>query len=254
MGWEIALIDKGFALASDFLAYIREKSERDHQLKMTKLKMAAQESKVMDAILDVSTQLDVAVRDIVRQVTEKIERDQWEKLVAQVKGLQTALDFEDEAMIRVAVANISDQIEYAKNRLNEKKTQWMGPWLVAESIRLVALRQIASSDKTVKLLDRYTKEFRINILNLGASPLLSSGNVPWLQIADFIEGRNEDVIPLIAEASASKAALSAPRKPRAVPAAKAKPAKAPKAAAKPSTGTVLNPAAAWPFPTGTAKR
>ncbi len=245
-----AIIERGFNLASDFLSYLREKSQHRNEEKMAELKLAKHESEVLDAVREIASQLDIAVSEIVKEVTKKIEKDQWEKLVAQVKGVQLALDLENTEMLQQAVGRITEQIEYAKNRLSENKIEWLGPWLMAESIRLVAIGQIATTDRAAQLLERETRNFRISILDLGAQYLLSLSSVPWLKIAEFVDGRSEDILRLIATESINESPIAKSKK---VSTAPTKSSKSLKTLPSPPAKSVLNPAAAWPFPTGSKR-
>jgi hypothetical protein len=210
-------------------------------------------SRLVAAIDDVARKLEGVVQDIVGQLTDKLERDQLEKLTAQVKGVHFALEFGDSGMLGPALGRIMEQIEYAKNRIGEGKREWLGPWLMAESIRIVALRQLAQTDKALEMIDSEAQTFRLNILDFAGEYLLGSRNMPWLKISEFVEGRNEDVIGLIAAASHENSEV--PKRTRTSPktqpedrlAAKAKKEDCPASGVK----TVLTASSAWPFPTGT---
>jgi hypothetical protein len=246
MTWYVGLLDKGLSLAGDFLGYLREKESNSFAL------ASETNSKLAHAIDDVAQKLD----SVVSSITDKIERDQLEFLTTQAKSVHFALEFENEGMMGQTVTRLMELIGYAKNRIAEGKAEWLGPWLVAESIRLIALRRLAASEKALALVERESSVFRAALMDHCGRSIVARGNVPWVKIGEFVQGANEDVMPLIAqtmhveedEEDAREDAIEAGSFGHALAISKSivAPSAGPSAAVKPA----LNPAAAWPFPTG----
>lgn len=264
IGWT-GLLSKGFDLASNFLGFLREGNERT-LLQTPSPSVPVQpalDTRVLTAIDDVARKLDGVAQDIVGKVSEKLERDELERLASQIKGLKLALEFGDKGMLSATLARIMEQIDYAKNRIAEGKIEWLGPWVIAESIRIVALHEVAESTKAHELVKRLAHDFRIDVLDYTRDYLMRSGKAPWVKISEFVEGKNEDLMSLLASSvdfgdqkvqRAERA--SKPRKPSSDSAQKSNPRvsapAAPAASTAPATTvkTALNPSAAWPFPTG----
>ncbi|CAJ3521779.1 MULTISPECIES: hypothetical protein [Burkholderia cepacia complex] len=256
MVWYAGLLDKGLTLAGDFLSYLREGDARSHEMNLTVAATSTEaNAKLARAIDDVARKLEGAVQSIVGNIVEKLERDQLELLTAQVKSVHFALEFENDGMLGPAVTRIMELIAYAKNRIAEGKEQWLGPWLMAESVRIIALRRLASSERALALVQSEANAFRLSILDYSGQSLVSNGNVPWVKIAEFVRGENEDVVHLISQSirinspkeRAREASDAVEEEAPTTANATAAPAiSAPAATVK----TALNPAAAWPFPTG----
>lgn len=239
------LIEKAIMLATRVFVTVRETYANANTNAAP-----ADQSNLISIIDDVSRKIDALASDIAGQVRYQLEKQQLEKLAAQAKVVKLALEFGNEAMLGTAVASISEQIEYSRVRLSEGKDEWFGPWMIAESVRIEALRMMAHSQRALDVVQREAQNFRISILNYTGKYIVSSTESPWLTIADFVEGRNEDVLLGLGEVEAFQVVdlepeVEGPKK--AKPRAPAKP----KAVAAPAAGekATLAPAAAWPFPT-----
>jgi hypothetical protein len=255
MVWYAGLLDKGLTLAGDFLSYLREGDARSHEMNLSVAAASTQaNAKLARAVDDVAKKLEGAIQSIVGNIVEKIERDQLELLTAQVKSVHFALEFENDGMLGPAVSRIMELIAYAKNRIAEGKQEWLGPWLMAESVRIIALRRLASSERALALVQSEAHTFRLNILDYSGKSLVSKGNVPWVKIAEFVEGKNEDVVLLISRSAQLDPLEEREQEDLGAQATEPstvseKKAEAPSAATS-SVKTALNPVAAWPFPTG----
>lgn len=192
------LIDKGLELAGTFLSYLREKDERDAQFKSESLEQQKFfNDRLLSSIDDVSHQISAVASDAAFRVTQKIESDRLEDLSAQIKLMNLAIQVSNDSMLGTALSAMSIQIEYAKNRLKEGKTEWLGAWLMAESMRLTGLSKIATGAQSAALIDKEAQNFRIGILNFTNNQLIRGELTPWVQIAKFVEGKSEDVLSLI---------------------------------------------------------
>ncbi|MCA8277659.1 hypothetical protein LGN17_34815 [Burkholderia sp. AU30280] len=250
MVWYAGLLDKGLTLAGEFLSFFREDVTRSSEPDLALVVAASRSNeKLASAVDDVAKRLEGAVQSIVGNVVEKIERDQLELLTAQAKSVHFAIEFENDGMLGPAVTRIMELIAYAKNRIAEGKQEWLGPWLMAESIRIVALRRLASSEKAKALVQSEAHAFRLSILDYSGQALLSKGKVPWMKVAEFVQGTNEDIVQLIAQSVQSDRLA---RDDQAVSGANntVEQEDATSTDRSPGVMTAMNPTAAWPFPTG----
>ncbi|RQU31912.1 hypothetical protein DF142_33365 [Burkholderia cenocepacia] len=250
MVWYAGLLDKGLTLAGEFLSFFRDEGARSSEPDMAvAVATSRSNEKLASAVDDVAKRLETAVQSIVGNVVDKIERDQLELLTAQAKSVHFAIEFENDGMLGPAVTRIMELIAYAKNRIAEGKQEWLGPWLMAESIRIVALRRLASSEKAKALVQSEAHAFRLSILDYSGQSLLSKGKVPWMKVAEFVQGTNEDIVQLIAQSvqfdklaqddQAVSGASNTVEQEGAVSKVRSSGVK-----------TAMNPTAAWPFPTG----
>ena len=194
------IVDKGFEFASDFLSYLREGDERQERIHMANLERQKEfDSNLLASIKDISEKLDVLAQDVANRVSIKLESDQLEKLISQIKSVRFALEFNDKNMLSVSLVNIMDQIEYAKRRILEDKYEWLGPWMMAESIRIVSLRKMANDKSSMDMVYQEALTFRINILDYTGSAIIKPKSAPWREIADFVDGKNENLLKLISQ-------------------------------------------------------
>jgi hypothetical protein len=105
-----------------------------------------------------------------------------------------ALDFGNEHLRGPAVASISEQIEFSRLRLGEGKLEWFRAWMIAEAVRIEALRIMATTPRAAAVVERETMNFRVNILNHTGKLLIGSAASPWVRVADFVDGRDEDIL------------------------------------------------------------
>lgn len=250
MVWYAGLLDKGLTLAGEFLSFFREDGSNTREPDLALAAAASRSNeKLASAVDDVAKRLETAVQSIVGNVVDKIERDQLELLTAQAKSVHFAIEFENDGMLGPAVTRIMELIAYAKNRIAEGKQEWLGPWLMAESIRIVALRRLASSEKAKALVQSEAHAFRLSILDYSGQSLLSKGKVPWMKVAEFVQGTNEDIVQLIVQ-SVQSDRLMMDDQAGSEASNTVEPEGAVSAVRSSGVKTAMNPAAAWPFPTG----
>lgn len=210
------------------------------------------ESHLVSMIDEVSKKIDSVANHIGAQVAHQLEKQQLEKLSAQAKVVKLALEIDNAAMLGTAVASISEQIEYSRLRLGEGKDEWFGPWMIAEAVRIEALRIMATNPRAVAAVERETLHFRINILNHAGKFLIGSIDNPWVQIADFVDGRNEQVLLSLREVKALQVADDTPVSSKQKGAARNASTSAPKheseSTSSKEASTVIA-SASWPFPT-----
>jgi hypothetical protein len=206
---------------------------------------AGDTSELSDLIEDVSKKIESLASDFTGQVAHQLERQQLDMLSAQAKVVKLALDFGNEHLLGPAVAKISEQIEFSRLRLAEGKLEWFGPWMIAEAVRIEALRIMATTPRAAAVVERETMNFRVGILNHVGKHLIGGADSPWVRIADFVDGRNEDILFDLRDLGALQAADITPdEEPKAI----AAPGKAKAKAAAPAPSSVVAPTS-WPFPT-----
>lgn len=231
MAISFSLIAKAVDLATRVFVTVRDANSNT----------AAEDHAHLAAVIDdVARKIDSLATDIAGQVSAQLEKQQLEKLSAQAKVVKLALEFGNEAMLGTAVASISEQIEYSRLRLAEDKHAWFGPWLIAEAVRIEALRIMAHNQRALDIVQRETRNLRISILNHVGKLLIGNTENPWLKIADFVDGRNEDLLLGLGQIKALQ--VMEIEYEESVPAI-AEPVPVP------AVESALMPAAPWPFAT-----
>jgi hypothetical protein len=183
MGIPFSLIAKAVELAARVFVTVRSSGST-----------SVDGSELVSMIDEVSGKIDSVATSIGGEIAHQLEKQQLEKLSAQARVVRLALEINNAAMLGSAVASISEQIEYSRLRLGEGKLEWLGPWMIAEAVRIEALRIMAVGPRAVAVVEREAGNFRISILNHVGQFLIGSVDNPWVRIADFVEGRNEDVL------------------------------------------------------------
>lgn len=197
-------LDMGLALVEKCLSFVREDESRAEQSQMSQLVPQKEfEQRVRSSIAEMSHKMEAIAQDVVNQISQKIESDQLEKLVANIKIVQLAAQFGEKSMLGPSLVTLSEHIEYAKNRLAEGKSSWFEPWMLAESIRIAVMLTMAAGEHARHTVHQITLDFRLNILNHMGPELIKATPSPWIQISAFVEGRNEDVLKLIGHATVS---------------------------------------------------
>jgi hypothetical protein len=241
MGITFNLIEKAVDLATRVFVTVRDANSG----------RPADDSYLVSMIDDVSKKIDSVANHIGAQVAYQLEKQQLEKLSAQAKVVKLALEIDNAAMLGTAVASISEQIEYSRLRLGEGKLEWFGPWMIAEAVRIEALRIMAGNPRALAAVERETLNFRINILNHTGRYLIESIDDPWVRIADFVDGRNEQVLLSLHDVKALQVLDNTParNKRKATANHSSEQVQTHEAEASTESAASVIAAAAWPFPT-----
>lgn len=208
---------------------------------------SSSESHLVSMIVEVSKKIDSVANHIGAKVAHQLEKQQLEKLSSLAKVVKLALEIDNAAMLGTAVASISEQIEYSRLRLGEGKHEWFGPWMIAEAVRIEALRIMAGNPRALAAVERETLNFRINILNHVGIFLIAAIDNPWVQIADFVDGRNEEALLSLRNVKALQVADDTPVNSKRQGASRSASTLESESTSS-ETSTVIAPAA-WPFPT-----
>lgn len=114
-------------------------------------------------------------------VIEKIEQDKLEELSSRIKniGMLIKLDSTDELMSYMMQLN--ESVDYANNRINENKEQWIAPYLMGKSMSLAVLNYLGYDDDHVfKDIVVATNDIKYKLLNRSIKILMSSKrDIPW---------------------------------------------------------------------------
>lgn len=156
---------------------------------------------ILSAISQLARQLEGARISIEGAVDKKIEQAQYEKLCASIRAIQIPLEMNNRPLLASSFSSLSEQVEHAKNRLEEGKRVWFRPWLAGESVRLIALHALAEDDAGLQVVIRLAADFRQNVLEFSRNTLERRDRMPWKEIADFVRGDSEEILTLIADDS-----------------------------------------------------
>ncbi|CAB3684629.1 Dihydrolipoyllysine-residue acetyltransferase component of pyruvate dehydrogenase complex [Achromobacter denitrificans] len=198
--------NEGFRIAKLFLSMVREGKQALAEDGHGGRASFEYSQPVLSAIADLSRQLDAVASSIVDAVEKKFEQNQYERLGAAVKTVKLALEVRDRTLLASAVASLSEQVEQAKNRLAEGKSNWFGPWLAGESVRLISLHALAVDEGGRSAVRALATDLRENVLEYSRGTLELQRRLPWRQIADFIKGDSEDILSLLASDAPQAAA------------------------------------------------
>lgn len=234
-----SLIKKGVDCAAYVFGKLREHEGSTKSIDSTSQVPSPDDQELIAKIEDISQKIETIAASVVAGVTQKMEFDQLQKLGSQVRVLKGALQFGKESMIITALVPLSEQVQYSRLRIAEGKREWIGPWMIAESIRLAAMQTLADDEKSRAFVVREITDFRIQILDNTGDFLIHTVQSPWLKISDFIEGRNEDILENLD-------AIKNVEKP-----AKPKATRTKTAIKESGRKAVPAPSKAWPFPSST---
>lgn len=134
-----------------------------------------------------------AIKICADRVIDKIERDKLELLLSRIRGARLLLEIGDIGARTVGAAGLVELTDYARNRMHESKTEWFGPWLLGESVRLSLINSVGSA-RAAEIAVQELRAFRMAILDLTAPLLFKSRSLPWADIVDFANGTNEQFI------------------------------------------------------------
>jgi hypothetical protein len=224
MGLSFSVAVKAFELAARVLVTVRASR-----------RASADPSSMVSMLEDVSGTIDRLAGSIDSQIARQLEQHQLAKLAARARVVRLALEMGDTAMLGPAVASITEQIEYSKQRLEEGRQEWFGPWMVAAAVQIEALHRMAASAGARAVVRREAENFRTGIVDYAGRFLGNAVDSPLVRTAGFLEGRNEDFLLDLTETGALQSldAVSPAR------------AGGRKAEASPTDGHTVK----WPFPT-----
>lgn len=195
-------INQAARIATLFFSVVREGKEVFvSETGMNDASKAADGERILSAISDLSRQLERATSSIVGAVGQKFEQEQYEKLGSTVKAVKLALEMRSRVLLAPSIASLSEQVERAKNRLDEGKSNWFGPWLAGESVRLIGMHALVEDAGGRQAVQRLAAELRENVLEYSRDTLEERRRLPWRQIADFVKGESEEILSLIGDES-----------------------------------------------------
>jgi hypothetical protein len=132
-------------------------------------------------------------------VIEKMEQDKLEELSSRIKniGMLIKLDETDKLMSYMMLLN--ESVDYASNRIKEKKEQWVAPYLMGKSMSLAVLNYLGHDDDHV-LQDIIvtTNDIKYKLLNSSIKILMSSKrDIPWDLYYEVLNNASGSVPKLI---------------------------------------------------------
>lgn len=194
------------------------------------------QEEILDTLDKISFEIQSAKNATVFQIIDKIESDKLEALNSRINAIQIAIELEQTDSLSSLHMDLLELTDYARNRITEGKEHWVGAWVVGSATRILLLKMISNSPRSIKILDREVQKFRFDLLDLHKNELLSK-NTPWAAIADFVKGENEEILNNLISIDIGSKTVEAVK-------AEVKDKKSSEAQ------TVLEPQAAWAFPKG----
>ncbi|NEX60052.1 hypothetical protein [Noviherbaspirillum galbum] len=187
---------------------------------------SAQVERVLQEAMEQLAMISKASTDA---IIAKIENDKLEELRSRIQSLGFLLKIEKKDEAFRYMLTLKESVDYALNRVNEGKTEWLSPCILGKSVFIATLEYCAVSADTERVeLSRICKEAKHTLLNVIVPQILSNGGqVPWDQVEAFLVGTSNSLLELqVDEVPAANVATSTP-----------------------AGKTVLAPSGGWPFPT-----
>ncbi|MEJ0002410.1 MAG: biotin/lipoyl-containing protein [Pararobbsia sp.] len=75
--------------------------------------------------------------------------------------------------------------------------------MASEAVRIACLESLATSEGARAIAARETHAFRLNILSHSRNALFAVSEIPWVAIADFVNGKSETVLTVLATPAAA---------------------------------------------------
>ncbi|HEU4884344.1 MAG TPA: hypothetical protein VFT45_18960 [Longimicrobium sp.] len=134
------------------------------------------------------SRFEAAAGDAGRSGFGEEEREPLELLVSRARNLSaiTEMDRPDQAL--QYAWTLRESVDYASNRLDEGKLQWLGPFLAGGSLFLAALRYAGeqAQEETARFRQAVL-DARYRILDQAVPRLVSQGKrIPWPEISAFL--------------------------------------------------------------------
>ncbi|HDR9164793.1 TPA: hypothetical protein QDB28_005228 [Burkholderia vietnamiensis] len=207
MGSLLDLFNDGVEITRKILGLFREGDETrgSNGAEVSRVELQVLDPSVLRSIEVVSAKLDSLAGDVELRVTQRLETQELEKLAAVVRSAKTALEFGNQSLLASTLASLSERVEYARNRLAEGNADWLSLWMAGESMRIACLSSLADNDRAREIVARETHAFRLNILTFSRSIIFDANQIPWVAIADFVNGKGEQLLTLLEQNNSTAA-------------------------------------------------
>ena len=188
----LALIETGFSIAGKFLDRFARGSSTDS---------AGERVQELDAFIKTSVaELDQSLRVGIAAVIDKIETDNLEFLLSRARNVSALLDVGRFDQALQYAMTLRESVDYARNRLEEEKVHWLGPYLAGSGIYFAAV-DAAGARREADLIEfrKHLEEIKVEIVDYVVPQMITTGaKIPWLVIAHFIVGTTDKLPELLA--------------------------------------------------------
>ncbi len=177
----ISLIQAAFSLGKEILDIIGDKASSEAA---TNERLSKVETFLKDSMEGMESSIDGAAQLII----DKIETDKLEQLLSRTRNLSMLVDLQKPDQALQYAMTLRESLDYARNRVQEDKPYWLGPYLGGYAIFLGGLEYCKSCPLSeVEEFRGIVEKTKIEILNIAAPLLLASGRIlPWLEITSFL--------------------------------------------------------------------
>lgn len=181
----LTLIETGFSIAGKFLdRFAGRSSSNDTDVRVQEL----------DRFVKTSVaELDQSLRSGIATVIDKIETDNLEFLLSRARNVSALLDSGRYDQALQYAMTLRESVDYARNRLQEEKVHWLGPYLAGSGIYFAAV-DAAGAKREADILEfqKHLEEIKIEVLDYVVPEMISTGvKIPWLVIAQFTLGTTD---------------------------------------------------------------
>jgi hypothetical protein len=187
----LALIETGFSIAGKFLDRFtgtppaEDPGKRVHEL---------------DQFVKTSVaELDQSITSGISTVINKIETDNLEFLLSRARNLSALLDVGRFDQALQYAMTLRESVDYARNRLEEEKVHWLGPYLAGSGIYFAAVDAAgASREADVLAFRKHLDQIKIEVLDHVVPRMIEANvKVPWTAIAHFTLGTTDQLADLL---------------------------------------------------------
>jgi hypothetical protein len=180
----LSLIQVGFSVAGKLFDYLEASAT------VTASAVVPTDGNLPELIQSSVSRFGTAIDDAVRTIIGKVEQDQLELLLSRTRNLSALVGMQRPDQALQYAWTLRESVDYAHNRLNENKLQWVGPYLAGNSIFLATLQYAGEKNDTeVNRFRQLVLQAKYRILDQTVPQLVVQGtSIPWQEISDFLHG------------------------------------------------------------------
>lgn len=188
------LVQVGFAAADCALEF--------YDISQTENAAKAQQA-LSHLVSTTASDLRNAIDSAAGRVIDKLEADKMEELCARINNLSMLLSMGRKTELLQYAMTLNESVQYAQNRISERKIQWIGPWLAGQAVFFAALNSSAGdSEQARKDLERASTRAKHLVLDTIAPEIVRAGaTIPWETVVAFLRPGGSHHLSAIASLS-----------------------------------------------------
>lgn len=178
----ITMLEAAFSLAKGILDIVGNRPGLE--------KTNERASQVENFLTSSVAKLEVAVHDAAQLVIEKLESDKLEELLSRTRNCAMLVNLNKQDQALQYSLTLRESVDYARNRVQEGKPHWLGPYIGGFAVFLAALEYSGQCPESeIAEFKALVTRTKLEILDASAPVILASNRtLPWMEIANFLEG------------------------------------------------------------------